>query len=186
MSDWISARSPSVILDPAMGTGILTRAALHRVPGAKIVAYEIDRGVAEFSPDQQNPMVDIRISDFMLSGFAQEYDAALLNPPYIRHREMNSYDEVRSILSARSGYLIPRSANLYIYFVMKCIIQVKPQGRVAALIPTEWMNANFAESFKRFLLENDLLKEIVMFSGCSNIFEDALTTASILFIEKNG
>jgi hypothetical protein len=48
------------------------------------------------------------------------------------------------------------------------------------------MNANFAAKFKEFLLReaDPVLKELVLFSGCSNIFEDALTTASVLLVEK--
>jgi type I restriction-modification system DNA methylase subunit len=183
MADWICCGSHSQVLDPAMGTGVLTRAVLERSSTAHVTAYEIDQAVASYSPEQRSARVQLRYADYMHEGFDLDFDAAILNPPYIRHREMLGYDGARAQISAKSGYVIPKSANLYVYFVMKSVLQVRPGGRIAALIPTEWMNANFADSFKQFLLHRDLLKEIVLFSGCSNIFEDALTTASVLLLE---
>ena len=107
-----------------------------------------------------------------------------MNPPYIRHRELTGYDDARARLSLKAGFVIPKSANLYVYFVVKACLHLVSGGRGAFLIPTEWMNANFSSSFKKFLISEGGLNQIVMFSGCSNIFQDALTTASILLVEK--
>lgn len=97
---------------------------------------------------------------------------------------MEGYEDTRAEISLKSGFLIPKFANLYVYFTVRAALQLRPGGRAAVLIPTEWMNANFSATFKRFLLDAGLLREIVLFSGCSNIFADALTTASILLLEK--
>lgn len=183
MADWITAVQPETILDPALGTGILVRSALTVMPCARVKAFEKDALIARYA-DVGNPEnVDIEIGDFLTSDFSS-YDAVIANPPYIRHRELVDQGTARSKISVAARAVIPRSANLYIYFVMKGVVQLRPGGRGAFLIPTEWMNANFSESFKAFLLEGDYLKDIVLFSGCSNVFSDALTTASILLVEK--
>ena len=92
--------------------------------------------------------------------------------------------EERADISLKAGYIIPKSANLYIYFATKAALQLNPGGRAAFLLPTEWMNANFSPLFKRFLLERDLIREMVLFSGCSTIFDGALTTASLMLLER--
>lgn len=183
MADWIAAIGPSSILDPALGTGILTRSALKAVPAAQVRAYEKDPVIAGFADVGSPEHVTVEIADFLVSDF-EAYDAVIANPPYIRHRELVDQEAARAKISVAARTTIPRSANLYIYFVMKGILQLRGGGRGAFLIPTEWMNANFSQSFKSFLLEGDYLKEIVLFSGCSNVFSDALTTASILLVEK--
>jgi len=183
MADWIAPADPQVVIDPALGTGILTRAALARCANARVIAYELDSGVLAHSDLGDPARVQIRQENFLYADF-EECDAVIMNPPYIRHRELQGYEDARSRVSLKAGFVIPRAANLYVYFVVKACQQIRQGGRGAFLIPTEWMNANFSTSFKKYLLGEGGLAEIVMFSGCSNIFQDALTTASILLVEK--
>jgi adenine-specific DNA-methyltransferase len=183
MADWIAEANPSYLIDPALGTGILTRAALARCSEAKVVAYELDRAILSNADLGDPERVEVRCENFLYSPF-EPCDAITMNPPYIRHRELTGHEEARSRVSVRAGFEIPRSANLYVYFVVKACLQLNRGGRGAFLIPTEWMNANFSASFKKFLLSDGGLSQLVMFSGCSNIFQDALTTASILLVEK--
>jgi tRNA G10 N-methylase Trm11 len=183
MADWIAGCSPELILDPALGTGILTRAALARCPEANVVGFEVDRRVLAHANFGNAQRVHVKVENFLLAGF-DPCDAIIMNPPYIRHRELKGYEEARSRISVNAGFVVPRSANLYVYFVVKSCIQIRQGGRGAFLIPTEWMNANFSATFKKFLLNDGGLSQIAMFSGCSTIFQDALTTASVLLVEK--
>lgn len=183
MADWVLACDPKTILDPAIGTGALVRACIDRGTKASIVAYEKDDQIIQYC-DVPLGRVALRNEDFLLNNDEAKFDAVVMNPPYVRHREFEGYEAVRADLSLRSRHVIPQSANMYIYFSVKAILSLADGGRAALLIPTEWMNANFSASFKKYLISGDLLREIVLFSGCSNVFEDALTTASVLLIEK--
>lgn len=181
MADWVAGCQPLTILDPSLGTGILARAAAIRNPGARLVAYEIDNHILQHAAAPNGAAV---INQDFLQSPMDKFDAIIMNPPYIRHRELSGYDTARAQISVRAGYVIPKSANLYIYFATRAAIQLNPGGRAAILIPAEWMNANFSKSFKGFMLQENLLREVVLFSGCSSMFSDALTTASVLFLEK--
>jgi len=183
MADWIAESNPQTIIDPAFGTGMLTRAALARCPNARVIAYEIDDAILADADPGDPDRVEVRRENFLYASY-EACDAITMNPPYIRHRELNGYDDARARISVKAGFAIPKSANLYVYFVVKACLQLVAGGRGAFLIPTEWMNANFSTSFKKFLLSDGGLSQIVMFSGCSNIFQDALTTASVLLVEK--
>lgn len=183
MADWISRCEPKTVLDPALGTGILTRSTLMRCQSARVTAFEIDPGILAAADIGVRAHVDVRNENFLYSPLEQ-FDAIIMNPPYIRHRELEGYDAARSAISVRAGFVIPKSANLYVYFVVKACLQLRKGGRGAFLIPSEWLNANFAKEFKAYLLSKGGLQEIVVFSGCSTIFQDALTTASVLFVEK--
>lgn len=183
MADWIATTNPSEIVDPALGTGILTRAALKRCPGSSVTAFEVDDSILRYADVGVPERVHVRLENFLYAGF-DPCDAIMMNPPYIRHRELEGYDEARSRVSLKAGFVIPKSANLYVYFVVKACLQLRTGGRGAFLIPSEWLNANFSTTFKRFLLDEGGLRELVLFSGCSTIFQDALTTASVLLVEK--
>lgn len=183
MADWIAGANPGVIVDPALGTGMLTRAALLRCPTSKVTAFEVDERILSHADLGAPERVEVCRENFLYANF-DACDAVIMNPPYIRHRELEGYDEARSRISLKAGFVIPKSANLYVYFVVKCCLQLRRGGRGSFLIPSEWLNANFSTNFKRFLLGDGGLSELVLFSGCSTIFQDALTTASVLLVEK--
>ena len=182
MLDWVFAANPKTLLDPALGTGILVRRALARDAQLRVTAFEIDRVIAEFSGLTSDHRVAVHTKDF-LECELEAVDAAVMNPPYIRHREIRDKWGIQKV-SARCGVHIPRSANLYVPFVIKTCLALRVGGRAAILIPSEWMSANFSGSLKAFLLDG-FLKEILYFSHASTIFHDALTTASVLMIERD-
>jgi type I restriction-modification system DNA methylase subunit len=183
MADWIGGIRPTTVLDPAMGTGVLTRAVRSRCPGIEVTAYEIDPEIMSYSQLQGISGLTVHNKSYLSADY-EMYDGIIMNPPYIRHREIEGYETERGKISVKSGFIIPKSANLYVYFVVKACLQIKKGGRGAFLIPTEWMNANFSTGFKKFLLKKGGLSQIVIFSGCSNIFQDAITTASVLLVDN--
>lgn len=181
MLDWVFQIAPSTLLDPALGTGVLTRRALAREPQLKVCAYEIDRLIAEYSGLTLDRRVDVHTRDFLTCNVSM-VDAVVMNPPYIRHREIRDKWPAQKV-SGECGVHIPRSANLYVPFVIKACLALRLGGRAAILVPSEWMSANFSGPLKEFLLDG-FLKEILYFSHASSIFHDALTTASVLMVER--
>lgn len=179
MADWVAGADPALILDPAMGAGVLARAALARCPDAQVVAYECDPAILRAADAGR---AQVRQEDFLRAGW-EDYDGVVMNPPYIRHRELRDHGALRAAIGARAGYAIPKSANLYVDFVVKAACQLRRGGRGAFLIPGEWMGANFARGFKQFLLGPGGLQQVVLFSQV-HVFDDALTTASILLVER--
>ena len=187
MADWITSRGAKSILDPAFGTGILTSACMEYDGSRSYTAFEKDELIISYIPEDLKGKVQLLNSDFLKHDFNVKFDGITMNPPYIRHRDIGDiggYDHERSKISFEAKCVIPKSANLYIYFVVKALTILQEGGRAAFLIPGEWMNANFSISFKEYIIKSGTLKEIVLFSNCSNVFDDVLTTASILLCEK--
>lgn len=183
MADWVMGKSPRTLLDPAFGTGVLSAACLSHDSSLNVTAYEIDKLVLKHARDIIAE-ITMNNADFLRENISARYDAVIMNPPYIRHREITGYDEELKIISSMSNISIPKSANIYIYFSIKAIELLDTGGRAAILIPAEWMSANFSRKFKNYLLDRKLLKSIIMFSNCSNVFDEALTTASVILCEK--
>lgn len=185
MADWVTSCGAKSILDPSFGTGILTSACMEcKGSSRSYTVFEKDPLIISHIPDELRRGVNLHNSDFLTHEFHSKFDGITMNPPYIRHREIEGYDKERGKISLEAKCIIPKSANLYIYFAVKALTLLSQGGRAAILIPGEWMSANFAASFKEYLVRSGLLKEIVLFSNCSNVFDDALTTASILLCEN--
>lgn len=79
MADWVAAADPRLIVDPALGTGILTRAALRRCPNASVTAFEVDEGILNYSDVGVPERVDVRLENFLYAPF-DTCDAVVMNP----------------------------------------------------------------------------------------------------------
>jgi adenine-specific DNA-methyltransferase len=185
MADWVMAPRPNRVLDPAFGRGALAAACLNLGRPEGLFGYEIDPIVLQDIPGQVKDAATIKLEDFLSAPTSDLFDGIIANPPYIRHRELEGNLNQRSELSRASGCKIPKSANLYVDFLVKATLHLEQGGRAAFLIPAEWMSANFSSGLKKYLLDNNLIHSLVTFSNCSNIFGDAITTASLVLLQNS-
>lgn len=187
MAEWALAGGAQTVLDPAVGMGALVRAALARKSDLQVAVIEKDpvilRAFLGTKPDLSR--VEVILDDFLTMEFCSTFDAVLMNPPYLRHHDL-SYDfDIFAEFSRKYGVQLSKLSNSYLLFTLKAAAMLNHDGRTAIIIPTEWMNANFGSAMKLFLIERGLLKEMIYFSNCSEIFDDALTTACVLLLEKS-
>jgi len=187
MAEWALERGASSLLDPAVGMGVLVRAARAQRPALDVTVFEKDptilRAYLSTQPDLHN--LEVFFEDFLTAELQSNFDAVLMNPPYLRHHDL-AYDfDIFTFFSTKYGVPISKLSNSYLLFTLKAVSALKPGGRAAIIIPTEWMNANFGSAMKSYLVNRNVLKELIYFSNCSDVFDDALTTASVLLIESN-
>lgn len=187
MSEWVMDISPATLLDPSVGTGILVRHARHMDPCLFITAVEKDPLVRQAfeslnQPGMYNELID---GDFLTTEFENTFDAILMNPPYIRHQELNYGKNIFLDFSEKYQVKISALSNIYVLFIFKAVGLLNPGGRASIIVPSEWMNSNYGMALKEFLIgKTRSLKEIVYFNQEDNVFDDALTSAAILFLEK--
>jgi adenine-specific DNA-methyltransferase len=186
MAEWAVTSATETMLEPAVGMGALVRAALARKADLRVTAFERDpvilRAFLGTHPDLGK--VEPLLADFLTCDLASAYDAVLMNPPYLRHHDLSYNFDIFESFGKAFGLDLSRLSNVYLLFTLKASMALRPGGRASIIIPSEWMNANFGAAMKRFLVGRGLLRELIYFSGCSEIFDDALTTASVLFLEK--
>jgi adenine-specific DNA-methyltransferase len=186
MAEWAVTPATRNMLEPALGMGVLVRAALDRSADIQVTAFEKDpiilRAFLSSHPDLGK--VEPLLADFLIHDLALNFDAVLMNPPYLRHHDL-SYDfDIFDKFGLTYGIELSRLSNAYLLFTIKAAMALRPGGRASIIIPTEWMNANFGAAMKHFLIGRGFLREMIYFSSCSHIFDDALTTASILLLER--
>ena len=187
MAEWALAGDAQTLLDPAVGMGVLVRAALARKPDLRVAAIEKDpvilRAFLGTRPDLNR--VEVILDDFLTMDLRSTFDAVLMNPPYLRHHDLSYGFDIFAEFSHKYSVEVSRLSNSYLLFTLKAATLLKLGGRAAIIIPAEWMNANFGSAMKSFLIGRGLLKEMIYFSNCSEIFDDALTTACVLLLEKS-
>jgi adenine-specific DNA-methyltransferase len=188
MAEWVSEKSPGIVLDPAFGTGILAREIGKRLPQTKIIGYEIDPAVA-FAARKAARLaaldIEIKEADFLDADPKETFDGIIGNPPYLRQQDLPNAAQRIAQIGHGCGIRLSGLTNAYALFLLDCCQRLNNGGRLAFIIPTEWTNANFGNPIKEYLLKHGYLRAIVYVCHTNIVFEDALTTSSILFIEKS-
>jgi adenine-specific DNA-methyltransferase len=186
MSEWITPLNPKRILDPAVGPGIFPRVLASRFPEAEITAIDIDPVALDAARIALREFSNVTYvgEDFLTWMDEGLFDAAIANPPYLRHHDLYYPFDIFYFVGKKNHARISRLSNIYVLFIIEICRKLRPGGRAAVIVPGEWVNANFGGALKRFLLSRGFLRTLLYFSHASTQFEDALTTASVLFLER--
>ena len=190
MAQWVTAKSiaPTSILEPAFGLGAFTRALSRTGTNIHIDGYDIDPLIYGYAKDNfADSHIDICLynADYLTQSHGQKYDCIVCNPPY---QKFHDYDNATLIplINSRFNLRLNGFTNIYTLFLLKSLHELNKGGRLAYIVPSEFLNADYGVEVKRALLESKCLRHIIIvdFNQCA--FDDALTTACILLCENTG
>jgi len=194
MCQWITEVSISkpTVLDPCAGLGVFERAVCETDPKfaqrAVFKLWEKDERLAIDLAgicDRLGIRKSIANKDFINEhGWSETYDAVIANPPYYKHHFVKNKEGIRGAISSGAGASFSVQTNIYCWFLIKALSLLRDGGRLAFIIPTEFMNANYGTDVKKFLLETGCLRHIISFCYKTRTFDDAITTACVLLAEK--
>lgn len=189
MTDWILQDNPTCckILEPAFGLGIFSRSMLKTKSQICITGYDIDDIVISAAKTiflSKSDIVSINKIDYLESTWEDKYDGIICNPPYLKFHD---YDNGKFIPQVNSylGTNLNGFTNIYTLFLLKSIAQLNEGGRLAYIVPSEFLNSDYGVEVKRHILQSGTLRHIIIFDFTECAFDDALTTACILFCQKD-
>lgn len=183
MSQWVlQGKQKTRILEPAYGLGIFSRV-LAQNSNLPIDAYEIDGHIYACAVTARPNGVNLRNEDYFMCDWNAKYDAIVCNPPYLKFHD---YDNATYITDVNNhlGTKLNGFTNLYTLFLLKSIAQLQEGGRLAYIIPSEFLNSDYGVEVKRTLIESNTLLHIIVIDFTECAFNDALTTACILLCER--
>lgn len=181
MVEW-ACRGADTVLDPAVGNSIFLRSAREQYPGCTLVGYEVDGAVLDHFGNPAR--ADLRREDYLRGDWESRYDAIVCNPPYNRFQAVEGREELLEDLCRHTGVRCSGLTNLYALFLMKSIFQLSPRGRLAYLVPSEFLNSRYGEPVKRLMVEEGLLRAILNLDCAGEVFPGAVTTACILLLDR--
>lgn len=187
MSKWITANNKlQTVLDPAFGLGIFARAIRQVNKECSIKGFDIDstilRRAATIFDNEKN--TSIQLKDYMFNDWENRYDGIICNPPYFKFHDYDNLTTLKEI-EEKLGLKLNGFTNLYTLFLLKSAYQLNENGRAAYIIPSEFLNSDYGKLVKSYLIKNKLLRYIIIFNFEENVFDDALTTASILLFAND-
>lgn len=187
MSDWLlGSKSLKSVLEPAFGLGIFSRTLLSKQDKLKIKGFDIDETILNEAKthfkSQKN--VALKLEDYMCNDWENKYDGIICNPPYLKFHD---YDNKKILQEVENNlkFKFNGFTNLYTLFLLKSIFQLKKDGRAAYVIPSEFLNSDYGKLVKEYLLKTKTLRHLFVIDFKENVFDDAMTTASILLLAND-
>ncbi len=181
-------------LDPAFGTGsfysaLRTCFATRRITAA--VGYEIDPHYARAAIDLwQGHALDLRLMDFTHApppaSDADKFNLLICNPPYVRHHHLTQTAKAHLLQTVQSvtGLRLNGLTGLYGYFLCLSQAWLADGGLAGWLIPSEFMDVNYGQPLKTYLLDQVTLLRIHRFDPMDVQFQDALVSSAVVWFKK--
>jgi len=179
-------------LDPAFGTGSFYSAlnsvfSLTRVETA--AGFEIDEhyGKPALKLWGQTKL-DYRLADFTKQippSEDKKYNLIVCNPPYVRHHHINGQKkclQAKAFIAANMR--LSGLAGLYCYFMAIAHPWMQKNGIAGWLIPSEFMDVNYGQAVKNYLLNEVTLLQIHRFDPNNVQFNDALVSSAIVWFKN--
>lgn len=123
--------------------------------------------------------------DYMYNDWENKYDGIICNPPYFKFHDYDNKSVIAE-MERRLSCKLNGFTNLYTLFLLKSIHQLKPNGRCAYIVPSEFMNSDYGKLVKLHLIKTKTLRHIIVFGFEENVFDDAMTTSCIVLCAKDG
>lgn len=188
MLRWVTGDKPKTILDPAFGLGVFYDV-FHdeqksNAFNTKYIGYEIDQNIISYLGNYESRNLEVHVRDY-LKEQRGKYDAIICNPPYMRFQNFLRRHDVLPVIEKNLGIGLNRYSNTASIFLIKSLRELNKNGRLAYIMPFEFLNTGYGKNVKKVLLEDFLLKQIIFFENERDIFSDVTTTVCVLLCKNN-
>jgi hypothetical protein len=149
-------QEPIALLDPCVGEGAFPAAIARAGLGAhvgKLVAIDVDPVVLARARSAWPSASGFEPADYLSWQPEEPFDAAILNPPYVRQEWLDRKEALQRSFKERYGVEVPGTSNLYVYFLVKMLEDLRPGGIFACIIYDSWQSTRFGAWLARHILQ---------------------------------
>jgi adenine-specific DNA-methyltransferase len=205
LASWAVENDPQArILDPTCGESVFLRAAALRlrevgarqadladqVFGVDVEAESVRRSKSALMADGLN--AKLLVGDFFdvpnpdqIGCPLPEMDAIIGNPPYIRYQEHAGSARQKSRAAALAqGVRLSGLASSWAALLVHACSFLKPDGRLAMVLPAELLTVGYAEPIRKWLRKRFAAVHLVMFERLQ--FDDATERVVLVIARGSG
>lgn len=197
MTAWAVRASTDMVLEPSCGEAPFLLAAGQRLKslgasklfwGDQLHGVEIHDhtvSVAKSFLSEHGFDAEIVVGDFLDRDPLAQYDAVVGNPPYVRYQQFSGDARSKSLQAALSqGVRLTGLSSSWAGFTIHASRFLKPEGRIALVLPAELLTVNYAAQVRSFLLRRFAKVRLVMFE--TRVFPGVLEEVVLLLAEGSG
>lgn len=177
-------------LDPAIGTGSFYSALLKVFPKKRIAeafGFELDPHYGKPAAHLwKDTGLTLKLADFTQATPSPRFNLIICNPPYVRHHHLHNTEKTRLQLRTQqaSGIRMSGLAGLYCHFLGLSHVWMAKGGIASWLIPSEFMDVNYGQAVKQYLLDRVTLLHIHRFDPNDMQFADALVSSAVVWFKN--
>lgn len=205
LAEWAVEGDPSaVVLDPTCGESVFLEAAGRRLKDAgaskaatKRQVWGVDLHQASVDTSRANLTAEDLGGSFITEDFFNLStpdkldtrlpwcDAVIGNPPFVRYQHHIGRTRKRAQLAAlEQGVRLSGLASSWAALVVHACGFLKPEGRLAMVLPTELLSVGYAEPIRRWLKRRFKAVHLVMFERLQ--FADATERVVLVLARGTG
>ncbi len=180
---------PIAFLEPAIGTGAIFSALAQEAERegralARATGVELDpaylRGARAVWGEEQLALLP---GDFTRLSPDARYNFVLTNPPYVRHHYIPAETKaaLRAQVREETGVDLSSLSGLYCYFLLLAHKWLAPGAVCGWLLPSEFMDVNYGNAIKAYLLRRVRLLRIHRYDPENSKFDDALVSSCVVW-----
>ena len=179
MSKWIHDGSNKGVHDPAFGLGVFAEF-FDDIQGS-----EIDHQILDYYNTYIGDINNIYREDYLLAWdwHNRKYPNIICNPPYMKFQDYQDKDLIIEGFRWSTGIKLSGYTNISSLFLLKAIYDLEINGRLAFIMPLEFLNTGYGKIVKKILLENNHLHSIMKIEFEDEVFTDATTSVGIIFYD---
>lgn len=166
MTNLLDLDKKSKVLDPCFGHGVFVKSLLAHT-FYDVIGVEIDtKSFASFENPNPSRCKLFNCDFFDVQG---EFDGIIMNPPYVRQEEIDQLAPLgvtkKKVQSACGLLPISTKANLYMYFILKAMLQLRQGGQMVVIFPNTWVNTPIGKDFREDLLRHGCISRFINVKG---------------------
>tara|TARA_R110000824_G_scaffold52075_1_gene144790 strand:- start:4024 stop:5259 length:1236 start_codon:yes stop_codon:yes gene_type:complete len=148
-------KNDGLVLEPSCGDG-----ALLKHLGSNVVSIELDESVAP-----KNSIV----MDFFDYDISNKFSTIIGNPPYVANNKI--LPSTRKKLLSYSSW--SGKTNLFVLFIEKCLLHLKPGGELIFIVPSIFLKATSCRKLNLKLFAQGTITDMVLFGDVTPFGADA-------------
>ena len=182
MVQWVAQSGNPHLHDPGFGLGAFHDAASKS--SLRFTASEIDTEILNYWRNANpNSHIDISREDYLLS-WGKTSGNIVCNPPYMRFQKFKNRDLVFHRFEEELGIRLSGYTNSASAFLVKSMSELEPSGRLAYIMPLEFLNTGYGTLIKERLIDGRHLSAIISLDCEKDVFPDSLTSVGIILYDS--
>lgn len=207
LANW-AIRSPfDEVLEPSCGEGVFLLASIERLRQLHATPGQVRGALWGVEKNRSGSLADLQstngnanewFSNLIQTDFFEmaaphsglfgpgevpAVDVVLGNPPYVRYQSFTGKLRENGLTRARErGVVLPRLASMWAPFLVHAAAFVRPEGRLAMVLPAELLHVQYASAVRAFLLREFARVCIIKFD--QKIFPGALEEVVLLLADR--
>jgi adenine-specific DNA-methyltransferase len=195
LAEWAIRSESDRVLEPSCGEAAFLSAAIGRLRSLgtrdvaeHLVGVDIHAEAVEVARSVLATLgagAHLFISDFFDFRNGEPFDAVIGNPPYVRYQSFAGDARLKGREAALAqGVRLPGLASSWAAFTVHAASFLKPEGRLALVLPAELLSVNYAAPVRRFLMSRFGRVRLILFE--ERVFPGVLAEVVLLLADGNG